>query len=356
MLVKLSGFQLGFFEAEHSPIFHQPTQKTTMATTSPATLTTVAEFPEHYMLENLAVRTDGSILVVASPQRELWYIPVLNGSLPVKPLLLHTFDDGQLAQCVIEVTPGIFYAATYGKPTLQRFDLRNWQPGSPVSVSKVFDFEEKAGPNGICLIAPGVLLISDCVEGLIWRVELSDDGMSATAKVWLKDKSMAAGGGKPPVKFSDSMSVPFPGINGLRYGPKTNRVYWSTSSLEVFMSVAVNPTTHDATGDVFHIADVKSVDDFCLDEDAGVGYLARHPDHIIERVPLKPGASKLSREVMAGQPFTDQLIGPTSVSWGRQPGDYGRVAYTTTDGGTVKLAPDGQLRPARLMRIEFPAS
>ena len=326
-----------------------------MATESPAKLTVIAEFPAHSMLENLAPRTDGSILVVASPQRQLWYVPAPGSTLPVPPQLLHTFADKQLAQCLVEVEPDVFYVATYGQPTLHRFDLRGWQPGIPVKETKVLDFEEKSGPNGGCLIAPGVLLFSDCVKGSIWRVDLSEDGLSATAKVWLQDKSMEAGGGKPPIKFSDTLSVPFPGINGLRYGPKTNRVYWSTSSLEVFMSVAVDPATHEATGEVFHIADVKSVDDFCLDEDAGVGYFARHPDHIIERVPLRPGASKLSRAVMAGEPFTDQLIGPTSVAWGRLPGDYGRVAYTTTDGGIIKPAPDGKPRPPRLMRIEFPA-
>jgi hypothetical protein len=97
------------------------------------------------------------------------------------------------------------------------------------------------------------------------------------------------------------------------------------------------------------------VDDLCVDEDAGVAYLARHPDHIIERVPLKEGSSRMGRAVMAGNPFTDNLIGPTSLDWGCAPGDYGHVAYVTTDGGTVKLAPDGVIRPARLMRIEFPA-
>ena len=39
-----------------------------MASTSQPTITTIAQFPEHYMLENLVVRTDGSVLVVASPQ------------------------------------------------------------------------------------------------------------------------------------------------------------------------------------------------------------------------------------------------------------------------------------------------
>jgi hypothetical protein len=325
-----------------------------MATASPAKLTTVANFPKHYMLENLAVRTDGSILVVASPQRQVWYVPAPGKILPVEPLLLHTFDEGQLAQCLVETEPDIFYVATYGDATLHRFDLRGWTPGAPVNPTKVLDFQKPAGPNGGCLIAPGVMLFSDCVEGLIWRVDLSEDGLRATARVWLKHESMAAGGGRPPVKFSATMEVPFPGINGLRYGPKTKFAYYTTSSLEVFLRVAVDPATHEAVGEPEHIANVPSVDDLCLDEDAGVAYLARHPDHIIEREPLKPGSPDRGRAI-AGDPFDDKLIGPTSINWGRQTGDYGRVAYITTDGGTVKLAPDGVLRPARLMRIEFVA-
>ena len=61
-----------------------------------AKLTTVAQFPEHTMLENLAVRADGPVLVVASPQREVWYTPAPTADLPVEPLL-HTFDEGELA-------------------------------------------------------------------------------------------------------------------------------------------------------------------------------------------------------------------------------------------------------------------
>jgi sugar lactone lactonase YvrE len=326
-----------------------------MSTAPLAKITTAANFPEHYMLENLAARADGSVLVVASPQRQLWYVPKPSERQQVEPTLLHTFDDGQLAQCLVEARPEIFYVATYGRATLHRFDMRNWTPGSPVSPTKVFDFEPPAGPNGGCLIAPGVMLFSDCVEGLIWRVDLSDDGLHAEAQVWLKHDTMTAGAGKPPVKFSATMEVPFPGINGLRYGPKTNFVYYTTSSQELFMRVAVDPATHEPIGEPEHIADVPSVDDLCLDEDAGVAYLARHPDHIIERVPLESSTSGLGRAIMAGEPFTDKIIGPTSLDWGREPGDYGRVAYVTTDGGTVKLAPDGVLRPARLMRIEFGA-
>lgn len=99
-----------------------------MTTASLAKLTTVANFPEHHMLENLAVRADGSVLVVASPQRQVWYVPAPTEDLPFEPILLHTFDDGYLAQCFVEARPEIFYVAPYGRATLQRFDLRGWTP------------------------------------------------------------------------------------------------------------------------------------------------------------------------------------------------------------------------------------
>ena len=44
-----------------------------------ARLTTVAEFPKNYFLENLAVRTDNSILITAMNHGELWYVPAANG-------------------------------------------------------------------------------------------------------------------------------------------------------------------------------------------------------------------------------------------------------------------------------------
>lgn len=324
-----------------------------MTSSALAKLTTFAEFPEHTMLENLAVRFDGSVLVVAAPQRQVWYVPAPKANLPVEPALLHTFDEGHLAMSFVEAQPDIFYVCTYGHATLQRFDLRGWTPGTPVKPAKVLDFEAPAGPNGSCVLAPGVLLFADCVEGLIWRVDLSDDGFHAEARVWLEHKTMAAGAGRPPVKFSATMEVPFPGINGLRYGPKTNYVYYTCSSQELFMRVAVDPATLEPVGEPEYIADVRSVDDLCLDENVGVAYLTRHPDHIVERVPLEPNSSRVSRAVVAGSPFTDKMIGPTSIDWGRGPNDYGHVAYVTTDGGTVELPPDGVLRPARLMRIEF---
>ena len=72
--------------------------------TSLATLTTVAVFPQYYFLKNLAVRDDGSILVTAALQKELWYIPPADTA---GPELVHTFD--QAPSGIVETQADVFY-------------------------------------------------------------------------------------------------------------------------------------------------------------------------------------------------------------------------------------------------------
>ncbi|MGO8851397.1 MAG: hypothetical protein ACLQE4_16950, partial [Mycobacterium sp.] len=55
---------------------------------------------------------------------------------------------------------------------------------------------------------------------------------------------------------------------------------------------------------------------------------------------------------IAGDPFDDTLVGPSSAAWGRGSDDHGRVAYVTTDGGTT-APPDGAVRRAALLCVEL---
>ena len=59
------------------------------------------------------------------------------------------------------------------------------------------------------------------------------------------------------------------------------------------------------------------------------------------------------REVVLGDPFTEQLLGPSSLAWGRKDEEQGRVACVTTDGGFLVTAPDGVVRPAALLRLSI---
>jgi hypothetical protein len=312
-------------------------------------LTPVAYFPENYFAENLAVRRDGSVLVTAVLQKELWCVPGPEPDVEVAPVLVHTFDH--LVSGIAEVAPDVFIlnlsdAYTSHESHLARVDLTEWVPGGPVTPTIVFTFDERArGLNGSCMLTAGVLLVADAFAGLIWRVDLTEHAARATARVWLAHDTMTMDpdSGVPP--------PPQPGVNGVRYGADTGYVYYTSTAQQVFMRVAVDPVTLDPASGAEFVAAIDNADDFCIDEDAGVAYVTRHRANTLDRVPLEPRHGSEVRHI-AGDPLDSALIGPSSAAWGRGPHDRGRVAFVTVDGGTT-ASPDGILRKAALVRAEL---
>ena len=140
-------------------------------------------------LENLAIRADISVLVSKMLEKELWYVPPVGGALPVKPICIHTYDQQTLA--IVEVDPDVFYLATSDLYTthesyLHRVDLRGWEPGQPVKTEVVLTMPaEYRSLNGACLVAPRVPLLADSFSGMIWRIDLPEDGGEPTASEWL---------------------------------------------------------------------------------------------------------------------------------------------------------------------------
>ncbi len=94
------------------------------------------------------------------------------------------------------------------------------------------------------------------------------------------------------------------------------------------------------------------LDDFCIDQDAGVAYLTTHRQNTIDRFSLEPGENDKEWISIAGDPFTPALIGPSAGHWERGPSKYGRVAFFTSDGGTAS-PPEGGAQPAKLVKIEL---
>ena len=220
----------------------------------------------------------------------------------------------------------------------------------PVSPEVIYTFDDRVrGLNGSCVLGPNVLAIADCFAGLIWRVDLADDAHCATARVWLADDTMAFD------PDSDVPPPPQPGVNGVRYGAQTGYLYYTSTAQQVFMRVPVDPSTFDPAGPSQFVAAINNADDFCLDEDAGFAYVTSHRANTIDRVPLAPRHGSEVHHI-AGDPFDETVVRPSSAAWGRRPGDDGRVAYVTTDGGTT-APPDGIVRQAALIRVrlEHPA-
>jgi alkylhydroperoxidase family enzyme len=316
--------------------------------TPQAKLTTIAEFPVKSFLENLAVRSDNSVLVTSMNARELFYVPPSTGAALVEPVMLHRFD--QLATGLVEIEPDVFLVSTSNlytthESSLHRLDLRGWQPGAPARPEMVFRFPDRAGGlNGSCLLAPGVVLVADCIAGLIWRLDVQPDGRAMQARVWLEHDSMGY--------FPGKMKPEQPGVNGVRYAARTHHLYYTATAKKLLMRVPVDPATFEPAGPPELVVAGRMGDDFCIDEDAGVIYLATHRQNTIDRISMDPGDNSGFPQSVVGDPFTAALIGPCSVAWGRASGEYGHVAYVISDGGTASPAPGGP-RPAKLQRVDL---
>ena len=318
-----------------------------MSSVEQAKLSIVAEFPDGYFLENLAVRADGTILVTAMNKKELWLVPASHGDGPVQPDLLHTFD--MMTMFVVEIDPDVFIVATADvynthEAKLHRLDLRGWSKGQSIEPIPVLDFPEPhIGLNGGCLIGPRVLLAAG-IANLIWRVDLPE-GKEATARIWLQHDTMK---NRPGEKKPEQ-----PGVNGMRYAASTNALYYTCTSQQLMLRVRIDPETLEPAELPVFIAGGREWDDFVIDDDANVAYVTTHRENTIDRVRLEPDGNREGRAVIAGAPFTDLLVGPSSAAWSREPGQYGRRAYSTTDGGTAQ-SPDGRKRTAKLLRVDLP--
>ncbi|WP_208025802.1 hypothetical protein [Amycolatopsis acidicola] len=166
-----------------------------------------------------------------------------------------------------------------------------------------------------------------------------------SARIWLAHKSMEHD------PLSD-MKPPQPGVNGIRYAARTHHLYYTSTAQKLFMRVPFDPETHDPAGEPERVGGGTMADDFCLDEDAGVAYVTTHRENTIDRVPLDPASPEPARTLL-GDPLDLRLLGPSSMAWGRRPGEHGRIAFVTTGGGTTAPPPDGKVRTAKVLRLDL---
>lgn len=309
-------------------------------------LSTVATFPKNYFLENLAVRPDNSVLVTVLNHKELWYVPSSNDEQPVEPELLFTFP--QPAMGIVEAEPDVFYISasdfyTWKESYLYRLDLN----GQAVHPEPVLHFPQPVrGLNGSCVTAPDIIFLADSYAGLIWRVDLHVADGKPKPSVWLEHESM----GYIPGQRKQLYFIP--GINGIQYSPKRGYLYYTASAKQLFMRVKVDPISFNPVGEVEVVGGGRIFDDFWIDQDAGFAYLTTHPQNTMDRLALEPSQNGSEILIIAGNPFNDELIGPTAGHWGRGRDEYGRIAFIATDGGTAS-PPAGGARPAKLMKAEF---
>jgi hypothetical protein len=115
------------------------------------------------------------------------------------------------------------------------------------------------------------------------------------------------------------------------------------------MRVRVDPATLEPADVPERIWGGGMYDDFCIDEARRAAYVTVHRENRIDHISLTPAEPAM--RPLAGLPFDELLLGPSSAAWSRAPEEAARVVYVTTDGGQTAPPPGTGVRNAKVLRM-----
>lgn len=269
-------------------------------------LRTVYQFPNGTWVENIAVRSNGMLLVTLVNTPELWEVDPFENSAR----LIHHFEEATMCNGVTELQEDVFTVIASNVIHQVEFDSVD----QVERVSEVVNVTEAGVLNGMATFdaQSGVVVVSDSLYGLVWRIDVSDGSYD----IVLQDATMIPRTGRRSLI----------GINGIKVWE--NFVYYNNCPGELFCRVAVNLDTARAIGPYEIIAEGPLVlaDDFVVSPD-GISYLAGLDNNIVSRV-----SQNGTVEIVAGNLNSSALIGATAAAFGRTSEDS-NVLYVTTGGG-----------------------
>ncbi|KIW32535.1 uncharacterized protein PV07_04068 [Cladophialophora immunda] len=280
---------------------------------------------DNFLVENLAVRGNGKILVTTSaPAATLWEIDPQSS---LNATLITQFPGVSGSYGITELQPDVFYVTTGNfsiqtrQPVPQSFTLfevdmsgfRQLPTGKVTSLPTPREIAILANAtvlNGLTHVdgQDGFVLAADSYAGLIWKVDVA----TGDVVVAIKDASM------------DPSPSKAAGINGLKY--QNGSLYYTNTGSNLYYRLAIS-ANGTAAGTPETIAQIAKPDDLILD-DSGTAYICQQVNSL-SRV-----AGNGTVEVIAGTANSNasSLLGPTAVAWGRTPSDKDKL-YVTTNGG-----------------------
>jgi hypothetical protein len=296
---------------------------------------TLYEFPKESYIENLAVRSNGQILMTSLSKPQLFlFDPSVAG--PNTPILVHDFDQSLGLAGIAEYQPDVFAVISgnhsftetiqvAGTWKVWSVDLRgveitttNGQAklSSPPVVKEIAHVKPAQFLNGLTVLSEidQTLLISDVNGGLIWSLDIE----TGNYKVAINDTFTALYSSPP---FSAS------GVDGVHV--RGDAAYFTNFGSGTFNKVLINEDGTPA-GPVTTIAHTKGpldqYDDFTLDCD-GNAYVVTGGGNTIELI----SADGKTQAYIAGNLNSTAIAEPTSCAFGRGPHDK-NILYVVTAG------------------------
>ena len=329
-----------------------------------ALLHTVYEFPNETWVENLAIRSNGNILVTLIQKPEVWELDP--HAEPVTPRLLYGFPDAISVLGIVEVEHDVFVMAVgnwsdvtdspqAGSWSIWSLDLRKqklqsvagWSKKKPCVAKKIGNISEAIFLNGLTILAGSsdLVLVADSIAGVVYRFNWRTGDYS----VAIDDPALKPNG-STPIKL---------GVNGIHVNSFDPNGLYATNSLKTptFFRIPINPHDGSQVGAAKTIVDIPpfplneggAADDFALQDDK-FAWITSDTSNTLYRASLNSG----SVDVVAGAADSGLLAGVTSCAFGVTEPDkaHGRL-YITTNGG-IAYPPPMELWVARsFLWIQF---
>ena len=278
----------------------------------------VHQFPKPTWIENIAVRSNGGLLVTLLTSPELYHI----SPSTKEAVLVHKFDGFLGLTGIIEVKEDVFYigagnfsletfASEQGSYKIYEVDMAGFSTGSNANIKEVAHLTGAGLPNGFELLSreAGAILIADSEVGAVWKVNVKNGNV---------EKAIELDEMKPPPPPALQM-----GINGVKV--RDGYLYWSNTAKMLFCRIKI-----DGEGKEIGAVEVLEtgilIDDFCFDKH-GNAWLAQHGLNVL-------GVVKASGGVVTAAGSIDKLTvaGGAACQFGRTASDADVLYFVTTGG------------------------
>ena len=293
--------------------------QSTPAPTLPLPNKVIHQFPNGTWLENLAVRSNGEILLQLLDKPELHS---LDPRTPASSKLIHTFAGYTSLLGIAEISHDVF-VLVIGNLSINpvvvtpssmgvwkvNFNRNKGKAAAVPEISKLADVPEAGLLNGVTAISSAEVLIADSALGLVWKINTHTGKYEVV--IQLPEMQAPAGG----------LGI---GINGVR--ASKGYLYWTNSVLQSLYRVKITKSGSLVPGAQPELlGNVGAVlDDFTLDYR---GAWVTAP--FVNTVTLISNSGKIT--TVAGELGSLNVAGGTSAAFGRGRDDK-EILYVATGG------------------------
>lgn len=298
----------------------------------------VYQFPKPTWIENIAVRSNGQLLVTLLTTPELYLVDPKTSDAK----LVYKFEEISSLTGIIEIQDDVFYVAG-GNFNLQTFaneagsyhvwevDLKAFDTTSEPAVKEIAHLPSAGLPNGFELLSKdeGAFLFADSEVGGVWKLNVKDGSCEIAIEV-------------DEMKFAPPPALSM-GVNGIKI--RDGHLYWSNTSKAIMCRIKI-----DGHGKAIGKAEVLEenvvVDDFVFDA-KGNAWLATNPVNTV--AVLKEKGEGVVTAIGGKNELT--VAGGTACQFGRQPSD-GYILYLVTTGGLAGPVDGDKVEGGKIVAID----